>query len=109
METWYGFPVLRFYFEGERNIKTLVLFLDGRKDEQFCVQYYVFGINTDEKRKTADTYFKSDGYVKVWDESSNTIRGYRTLLPDHQIQTMKELVARKLALLDKFDLAGIKS
>ena len=104
METWYGFPALRFYFDGMINKSTAVLFLDGRRGEGFGVYFYVCGIRSDAQRKDTDKameFFSDIG--QPWDEQNKTIRGYCRYLPDTEIVTMEKMLAEVLERLDYFE------
>ena len=104
LETWYGFPALRFYFEGMQDKSPVVLFFDGRKENAFSIWFYVCEIKNDEQRTAADKamdfFGKSDNY---WDESHKTIRGYSKDIPNIEIVTMKEMLKDMLVRLDYFE------
>lgn len=113
IETWHGYPALRFYFSDCKNESNVVLFLDGRKDKKFCLNFYIYKISKSKieanaQCKDADNFFEHQ-YISVWSESNNTIQCYKQNLNTDEnrhemnLDKMQEALKVKLEQLRAFE------
>jgi hypothetical protein len=100
---WHGYPVIRFYFESWSTKSDAVLFLDGREDKVYCIQYYASKIVTQEQKKVADEFLKKEDCAAPWDASVKNTRGYKVRLEEFDTNIALQVLTDKLALLDKFE------
>lgn len=75
---WHGYPAIRFYFDSWETKSDVVLFLDARKDNSFCINYYAFELTSEEQRTQADSFLKEEDCSSQWYEGSNKIRCYKS-------------------------------
>lgn len=100
---WHGYPALRFSFESWETKSDVALFLDGRKDKRFCINYYAFNIQTPEQATIADEVLKERDCSSSWTEGSGKIRGYKSPYEFFDKDTAHEFLITKLGLLDHFE------
>ncbi|MFT0771444.1 PD-(D/E)XK nuclease family protein [Psychrobacter aquimaris] len=100
---WHGYPALRFSFESWETKTDVVLFLDGRKNNKFCINYYAFNINTPEQREIADSYLKQENCSSTWSEGSGKVKCYKSPYESFDKDTAHEFLIEKLSLLDEFE------
>jgi len=100
---WHGYPAIRFYFEDWDTKSVAVLFLDGRKGESFCINYYAAGIINPKQRDEADRLLKEEDCSKQWDKETNQLRGYKAPIDNFDKTIALERLIHKLSLLDRFE------
>ena len=100
---WHGYPAIRFYFESWETGSDVVLFLDGRKDKAFCINYYVCDIANQAQRDQADASLKEEDCSKPWDEASETIRCYKAHFDVFDKSIAAQRLMHKLSILDDFE------
>ena len=100
---WHGYPALRFSFESWKTKSDVALFLDGRKDKRFCINYYAFNIRTPEQAKIADEILKEEDCSSSWTEGSGKIKGYKSPYDSFDKETAHEFLIKKLSLLNHFE------
>lgn len=102
---WHGYPAIRFWFESWETISDsdVVLFLDGRKENKFCINYYACDIANQEQRDQADKLLKEDDCNMTWNEASNTIRCYKATFDTFDKTVALQRLIHKLSLLDNFE------
>nr|WP_241879540.1 hypothetical protein [Psychrobacter sp. PraFG1]UNK06355.1 hypothetical protein MN210_07435 [Psychrobacter sp. PraFG1] len=100
---WHGYPALRFSFESWETKSDVALFLDGRKDKRFCINYYAFNIKTPEQAAIADEVLKERDCSSSWTEGSGKIKGYKSPYESFDKDTAHEFLIAKLSLLDHFE------
>lgn len=100
---WHGYPALRFSFDSWQTKSDVALFLDGRKDKKFCINYYAFNIKTTEQAAIADEVLKKDDCSSSWPERSGKIKCYKSPYESFDKDTAHEFLITKLRLLDHFE------
>jgi hypothetical protein len=100
---WYGYPAIRFYFESWETKSDVVLFLDGRKDKVFCVNYYACDIANQKQRDLADASLKEDDCSKPWNELSEKNRCYKVRFETFDKSIATRRLIHKLSILDEFE------
>ena len=100
---WHGYPAIRFNFESWKTESDVVLFLDGRKEKAFCINYYACDIADQEQRDKADELLKEDDCGTPWNESSGKIRGYKARFDSFDKSKAEQLLIHKLSLINKFE------
>lgn len=100
---WHGYPAIRFYFESWDTKSNVVLFLDGRKDKAFCINYYAYGMANQAQRDQADASLKEEDCGKPWDEASETIRCYKAHFDVFDKSIAAQRLIHKLSILDDFE------
>lgn len=103
LHTWYGYPALRFGFKHWESESDVVLFLDGRKDHRFAINYYACGLQGDKQHEIAHEMLYQTECSEQWNEGANTIACFKLLLRDNTHEAMFAEVARHLAMLDQFE------
>ncbi|GAB7228256.1 hypothetical protein VrSk94_19410 [Vibrio rotiferianus] len=103
INTWHGYPAIRFSYESWGNESDVVLFLDGRVSKSFCINYYSADINTDDKRAIADQHFKEDDTGKPWNEIKETFRCYKARFASFDDDSITNKLAHKLKLMNAFE------
>ena len=103
INTWHGFPAIRFFYESWENESDVVLFLDGRASKSFCINYYSAQINTVDKRAIADKHFKEDDTGKPWNEIKETFRCYTARFENLNSDSISAKLAHKLKLMNTFE------
>ncbi len=100
---WHGYPAIRFNFDSWDTQSDVVLFLDGRKEKAFCINYYATDIINEEQRNHADGLLQEEDCSNKWNESSNTIRCYRAKFDTFDKTIAFQRLSHKLSLMDKFE------
>ncbi|MDO5768536.1 MAG: PD-(D/E)XK nuclease family protein [Psychrobacter sp.] len=100
---WHGYPAIRFRFEEWTTNSDVVLFLDGRKDKLFCVNYFIFDIANQQQRDQVDNIFYGEDCTSPWNEGANKIRGYNSPIENFNKTIALERLIHKLSLLDAFE------
>jgi hypothetical protein len=103
IHNWHGYPAIRFYFESWETKSDVVLFLDGRKGNAFCINYYAWDIANQEQRDKADALLKEDDCGMPWDESSGKVRSYKARFDTFDKTIAQQRLIHKLSLLDEFE------
>tara|TARA_R110000764_G_scaffold53725_2_gene117029 strand:+ start:19833 stop:20942 length:1110 start_codon:yes stop_codon:yes gene_type:complete len=103
LNTWHGYPAIRFSDASWPTDSDVVLFLDGRDNKFFCINYYAAKIKTDEQREIADKHFKEDDCGTPWNEIKNTYRCYKARFNNFDQATIKDKLVHKLKLMDDFE------
>ena len=105
---WHGYPAIRFSYANWSTDSDVVLFLDGRNNKSFCINYYSSNIINDTQREIADTHFKEQDCREPWNEVRNTCRCYKAYFNNENMESINfEIIqlklAHKLKLMDKFE------
>ena len=100
LNTWYGYPALRFGFAHWKSDSDVVLFLDGREGNHFAINYYAFGLQGAEQHAAAHEALFQAECSEQWQEGVNTIACFKLLLNDYTPDAMFAEVARHLVMLD---------
>ncbi|TKF29319.1 PDDEXK-like family protein [Enterovibrio norvegicus] len=100
---WYGFPAIRFAIKDWPTESDVVLFLDGRKDKSFCINYYCGDMVTEARRKVADDHFDESDCIERWNEVRDTYRCYKAKFKDITREAMQEKLLHKMRLMDTFE------
>ena len=108
LQHWNGFPAIRFSYANWSSTSDVVLFLDGRDDKSFCLNYYASSITNEEERKIADAHLKEDDCREPWNEERDTYRCYKAHFDglsngEHKLDTIQKMMTHKLRLMDKFE------
>lgn len=103
LNTWFGYPAIRFSDKSWTTDSDVVLFLDGRDDKSFRIKYYSAEIKTDEQRAIADKHFKESDCGTPWNEVKDTYRCYSEHFKDLEQTTIKNTLLHKLKLMDDFE------
>ncbi|USE35007.1 PD-(D/E)XK nuclease family protein [Endozoicomonas sp. SCSIO W0465] len=98
IEDWEGFPAISLSLQKWEGFARAVLFLNGRKGEQYLLQYYAHRLKNDEQRNIAQELLKSNDCIKVWFERSNTTACFTSTLPSYRKEEMFNAVKGKLRL-----------
>ncbi|MCE9969017.1 PD-(D/E)XK nuclease family protein [Aeromonas salmonicida] len=103
INTWYGYPALRFGFKHWVSDSDVVLFLDGREGHRFAVNYYACDLKGDIQHQAAYEALYQVECSEQWQERANTVACFKLLLNDITPEAMFVEVARHLAMLDIFE------
>lgn len=100
---WYGYPAIRFAIKDWTSESDVVLFLDGRVGESFCINYYCNKMNSDAQRRRADDHFKEADCGTPWNELKETCRCYTAGLSDTSLLAIQKKLLHKIQLMDSFE------
>ncbi|MFA0116936.1 PD-(D/E)XK nuclease family protein [Vibrio breoganii] len=100
---WSGYPAIRFAYQDWPTDSDVVLFLDARKGNSFCINYYCGDINNDEERKIADEHFHELDCDRPWNEVEDTCRCYKARFDEYNQDTACKKIAHKLRIMDRFE------
>lgn len=102
-DSWHGYPALRFFFDGMYEKSSVALFLDGRKDKGFRLNWYIQDIQNDVQRAQADNFMSAEGNNKPEDEDRKRIRCYSKPVPGGNIDRMKSMLKEALEKIREFE------
>ncbi|MFA0560843.1 PD-(D/E)XK nuclease family protein [Vibrio breoganii] len=100
---WSGYPAIRFAYQGWPTDSDVVLFLDARKGNSFCINYYCSDINNDEERKIADEHFHELDCDRPWNEVKDTCRCYKARFDGYNQDIACKKIAHKLRIMERFE------
>lgn len=105
LNTWLGYPALRFSFEHWTSYSDVVLFMNGGPEEQYEIRTYACDLTRQELREKAIKTLCVEGCDPAhWDEKQGSIIGFHV----YQSQSTEKSalfaeVAKRMALLDRFE------
>lgn len=103
INTWHGYPAIRFAYSNWQNDSDVVLFLDGRDKKSFCINYYSNHITSEAQRSISDKHFIENDTGKPWNEAKDTCRCYKARFNSFDQESIKNKLAHKLALMNQFE------
>ena len=101
--TWHDYPAIRFAYSNWNNKSDVVLFLDGRDKKSFCINYYSEKITNGTQRAVSDKHYIEHDTGKPWNEVKDTCRCYKAHFDAFDQDSMRNKLAHKLTLMDKFE------
>lgn len=100
VNTWYGYPSLRFNLPEFNDAAKIHIFFDRRKGKETCIRVYLYGMTDMKHRKMADEIFlESDSQ---WDEQNGDIRCYSDGIKDESIDALQNSAKIKLEKVREF-------